>query len=176
MFQNLLSKNRKKELTVEYALRVLNMTLFFFILGIGVGVIALFPSYIHVKGEIEQKEREYSDRQTEVEANKKLSEELEYHQYMTYVLKDMLEQKKFTNIFKEVTDLRPERVTIIGFSYNRKENRMTLEGVAKTRDLVAPFARTLEESEYFELVPIPISDLAKNTDLPFTLDMQMAKE
>jgi len=175
MFQNLLSKERKKELAVEYKLRTVNVMLYFFALGIVVGMVALFPSYMHVKGEMEQKEKEYSDRQAEVEANKKLSEELEEYSYRSYVLKNALEQRLFSDVLHDVVERRPEGVTLVGFSYDQKEDVVTLKGIASTREIVMPFVLSLEQSEYFESVSRPFADLEKDVDLPFTLTMRMYK-
>ena len=174
MLQNLLPAMRKKEIRIEYYIRLSIVLLVFVNVVVLIGVVALFPSYMYVKSETEAVKEEYERYQAEVSANKELVEELVRHSYITTTLQEVLDEERFTDILNEVLLKRPEGVTVVGFSYSRTAHTMTLHGIAATRDLVAPFAQDLEESERFSSVPVPIADLAKNTDLPFQLQMTMS--
>lgn len=48
---------------------------------------------------------------------------------------------------------------------------LIVRGTADTRETLAVFADALEASPYFESVQVPISDLARDRQLPFTLEI-----
>jgi Tfp pilus assembly protein PilN len=70
---------------------------------------------------------------------------------------------------RQALDLRPENVRVSSVSYDRSANLLTVEGIADTRDALVDYAHSLEDTEVFERVPLSLSNLAKKTNLSFTL-------
>lgn len=135
------------------------------------GAVALFPSYVDVTSSLSTVEEELEKKKEEAEKNKELIDETVKGAYVINVLGKDYKSEKLTDYIKEISNKRPEGISIVGFSYNRDLNQLTLEGIAETRDMVAPFARTLETCEFFESVPVPIADLAGKENLEFRLNI-----
>ncbi len=169
MFQNLLTKEYKKRITQEYLLRLgtvcaLLMTVAFF-----VGIASLVPSYLDLVMNMRANKTILSNGSEDAKDNKELLGEIKETSFLMSVLEKGTEKEKLSDIVRDVLELRPEGVVVVGYRYERTSGKLTVDGIARTRDLVAPYARSLEASDRFTEVPVPIADLAKNTDLEFTL-------
>lgn len=174
MLQNLLSKQAKKATTQEYYLRLVTVCMLTFSVAVIAGLAALLPAYMNVVGELKLSENEQLARQQDKQDGAELLKEIAEGKYMIAFLEKDLKKEKCTELLFEALKERPEGISITGFSYNRVEKVMTLEGVAATRDLVVPYARALEANEHFVNVPVPIANLAKNTNLDFRLSLGIA--
>lgn len=175
MLQNLLPKEQKKELTKEYYVRLVTVVSVLLAGAVGIGYIALLPVYMHTIGELDISEAAYELHQKNVQDARVLTEEVAESTAMLSFLEEKYEQVKMTTLLDEVFAARFEGVSVTGFSYRRKDSVFVLQGIAETRDLVVPYARTLESNERFVKVPVPFSNLAKNTDLEFTLSIELAE-
>jgi hypothetical protein len=174
MLQNLLSHEHKKKLTLEYYLRLVTIGALTFSVAITIGLIALLPAYMEVVGELKLKEGERFAKEKDKQNNEELSAEVTQSEKTLTFLEEALKREKFSKLLSEVLTLRPEGIYITGFSYTRDTKNITLDGVATTRNLVVPFARSLEANPHFENVPVHIADLAKNTNLDFHLSVDIA--
>ncbi|HCC05530.1 TPA: hypothetical protein DEP58_04505 [Patescibacteria group bacterium] len=171
MLQNLLPKEQKKILEREYYVRLATVVAFTLAGAVIVGCVALVPAYMQVAGELRLREATYELHQKDVEDNSSLVQEVSQSSLMLTFLEEKYSQEKLTTLLDEVFKERPSGISITGFSYKRNDSVLALQGIASTRDLVVPFARALEANQYFEEAPVPISNLAKNTNLDFNLSI-----
>jgi hypothetical protein len=171
MLHNLLPLERKKEIKREYFIRLATVATILFSVVFLAGSIFLLPSYMEVKSALHAKKGEFEKRHKETEENVDLQNQIENTLYSITVLEDDLEKVRLTEYINTIFEKKPEGITVIGFSYNKAQKSISLQSISRTRDLVAPFARTLEASEYFSTVPVPISDLVGKTDLDFVLNI-----
>lgn len=174
MMQNLLPKQAKKDIQIEYYLRLLTVCMLTFSVAVIIGLAALLPVYMDLRGELKFSENEQLARQQDKQDGTELQREIVEGEYIVTFLESEIKKEKCTELLSEALKERPEGIAITGFSYNRTEKAMKIEGVAATRDLVVPYARALEENVRFENVPVPISNLAKNTNLNFRLTLGIA--
>lgn len=56
-----------------------------------------------------------------------------------------------------------------------KISGLTISGVAKDRKSLVDFSKSLEEEKSFSRVEIPVSSLTKESNLPFSIDISIAK-
>jgi Tfp pilus assembly protein PilN len=175
MLQNLLSREHKKRLTQEYYLRFVTICALIFSVAIFAGLTALLPAYMEVVDELKLKESEQLTKEKDKQSNEELREEIAQNEKMLTFLEGELARTKLSKLLAELLAERPEGIYITGFSYTRDTKNVTLEGVATTRNLVVPFARSLEANSYFENVPVHIADLAKNNNLEFHLSIDVAE-
>jgi hypothetical protein len=171
MLQNLLSREAKKTSAQEYYLRLVTVCMLTLSVATIVGLAALMPAYMNVVGDLTLSENEQVAKQQVKQDGAELLKEIAEGEHMITFLENDLKKGKCAELLFEALRERPEGILITGFSYNRAENVMTLEGIAATRDLVVPFARALEANEHFVNVPVPIANLAKNTNLDFRLSL-----
>jgi hypothetical protein len=169
MLHNLLPVEHKKKLKQEYLLRSVTVWSLLMSGAFLVGFVALVPSYVNTVWELEAVEQEYQEKLALAQNAENQEATIMETTEMIQVFLHEHQQEKITFILSEILRVKPEGIYITGFSYNRGNRNVLLEAVSAKRDLVAPYARALEENEIFTTVPIPIADLAKNTDLSFRL-------
>lgn len=173
MLQNLLPKKQKRKNKQEYFLRLAIVSSFLLSGAFFVGLVGLLPSYVKILDELSTKKGEITARQESSKDDKALSAEVVQTAEMLDFLEEGLRGEKVTDLINETLLLRPDGITVVGYSYDLEKRTLVLQGIAATRDLVAPYARKLEASELFEEVPVPFSDLAKNTNLEFLLTLKL---
>jgi hypothetical protein len=176
MIQNLLSKHQKKKIRREYYMRLFSIASLMLCGVLFAGVVALLPSYVDVVGDLKTAQKELEQRQSSAESSKELNAEVKETAVMLAVHEEELKKENVTDIIRATLDTRPEGISIVGYTYDRSARNISLEGIAKTRNLVAPYAKQLEDSEWFTSAPVPISDLAKNTNLNFRLQVTINGE
>ncbi len=84
-------------------------------------------------------------------------------------------------ITKTISNM-PQGISLESISFSReqlyKEKRgtlLTVAGTASDREALVVFSNKLKDAEIFSLVDVPISNLAKGKDLPFTINLFIAK-
>ncbi len=175
MFHNLLPSSRKKQLKRDYYFRIISVTLLALSVATVTGIISLVPAYVNIYEQLGASKTEFESRKNDNQDNKNLIKEAKERATVIEILQNGLQKQKLTDLLNEVLVDIPDGIKIVGFSYNRNDGILTLEGFAKSRNLVAPYAKSLEESVLFESVPVPISDLAKSSDLEFHLSIKLSK-
>lgn len=144
--------------------------------SLGIGVIALLPSYIDVLMELDTQMKEIEARQENVENNKALNMEVSETAALIELLHREQTREKTADFIDEVLYARPEGVTVVGYTYDRTKRSISINGIATSRDLVVSYAKKLEEKARFSSVPVPIADLAKNKNLTFRLQVKLEEE
>jgi Tfp pilus assembly protein PilN len=176
---NLLSKQAKKEQKMEYIGRLLVLC---FTLGTGVvlvGMVALVPTFLSTRLEMrfehEQKER-LNALLLEAEAGEKPLEQLERGRHVLSLLNVQAGEDQYSTILREALDTRPGGISISSAAFNRADRTFTIQGLAENRDALVDFTRRLEASPRFARINLPISDLARSTDLTFRLTLTLGLE
>lgn len=169
MLQNLLTVKKKKQLKQEYLFRLATIVALLLSASFFTGIVALVPLYFDVSLEVTAKEKEITLHDEYVKENLELNNKVENTSLQMYSLQESLTREKFSTLINETLEPKPEGITVVGFSYDRAGRSFIVEGVSATRDLVSPYARSIESNERFKEVPIPIADLARNVNLEFRL-------
>lgn len=176
MLQNLLPNEQKKSLEVEYYTRLVTVVVLLLAGSVMIGIFALVPGYIHIIFELQTQEKLLESQKENIEDTRSLAQELSQSSAMLTFLEKETSQEKLTTLLREVLRERPSGIVLTGFSYNRNNAKLSLQAVAATRDLVVPYTQAIEASTYFETAPVPLSDLAKNTNLEFHLNVTVAEQ
>lgn len=81
-----------------------------------------------------------------------------------------------TSVVKEVRSLAPDGVQFKNFVVVEEAGvvKVHVQGQASTREELASFKNKLQESALFENAEVPIADLARDVDLPFTVTVTLA--
>ena len=90
------------------------------------------------------------------------------------IVNTALNYPKFIPIINAVIDNKSKSVSLTRFSYSLVSSStasITLEGVSATRESLVSFKKRLEESGSFKAVDLPISNLAKDKNINFTINM-----
>jgi hypothetical protein len=77
-------------------------------------------------------------------------------------------------LFKKVVDAKRNGIVISGISFTRN-NAVVIEGVASTRAALVAYRDTITAISDFSSVQLPISELAKSSNIEFTLNASLKK-
>ena len=173
MLHNLLPKTQKKQLRNDYLIRLAGVTLFLLAGAVTTGAIALVPSYISLTSAIS----EFNEGQLALEGvqeEKPLTILSQTARALT-VLRDNVEAEPMTDLLTPIVDARPEGIQITSITFNRDTFSFSLKGIADTRDTLVAYRRAVEALERAIEVSSPIENLARNTNLEFTLSVLLEK-
>lgn len=165
-------KNRARKL---YRIRLVTMftagTLFIFLSGI----LLLIPSYVFVT--IERRainaERDAISPGVSGDEAETIKEFIALSDSKTKLAKENLLKQTFTEILLFISGARNEGVILTGISFARdlKGNRIQVSGTATGREALLKFTGSLENIDIFKSVDLPVSNLAKNKDIDFSIDI-----
>lgn len=178
---NLLPTNLKLDIKKEYNLRRLIM-FFTFVVAVQVSfLVFMFPTWLVsmykeqiVKIEYEKMNQLLSDSninpttETIESINKKLN-----------LINNSLAYVELRPMIDTVISQRNRTIFIDQFSFSSKNKDsavLAIGGIANTRDALVSFVDRLEASGLFKKVDLPISNLAKDKDIDFTVELTVDKK
>jgi hypothetical protein len=176
MIQNLITKKDKEDLKTGYRLRRLitfNWCIFFASL---IAFVLLIPPYItafYRVGSISHKKEVAvlsADKQVEILNQVKV---INKKTNLTLSLRDSLD------IVRRITEVNGKKsnfVSLETISYGKEgEPVIKLGGIARDRESLINFQKAVQEIEFVRGVKIPVSDFAKDTNLPFSMEITTTK-
>lgn len=170
----LLTPEQKKKVLLEYRMRLVTIFLASFLVLVITGLALLVPTYLEAKGKLS--DANLRKQQLENLIKDKSDENL------SKAIKDLkqnlvaasLEDRSLLGVMKEIIDVKPATLSIISLNYAYSlEGNSTIEisGIAPTRKTLTDFVRLLEKNSKFKQVNLPISNLAKDSEIDFELNI-----
>jgi hypothetical protein len=170
----LIPQKYNQRLTNDYRLRVLTVLFFGLAIATLIGVASLLPSYIIS----EQSEKDAVTTADEIRKDREsrgvdvLEGESKEANRLTSALIGDSDPASFSGLVNDIAGKRMSGIYITSFMM-KSSGTTTLEAVIKgkasTRDSLVNYRRKMVEDTRFTKVDLPISDLAKSKDIPFTL-------
>jgi len=170
MLHNLLTPDRKKHLRNEYYGRLATVGSVLFACTVVLGIGALIPAYVWLRTELSILEQEavWFDAEQAEEVAKPFAT-LTTSAQLVARLERVHASERVTDIIIKVFNARPSGISVTGISYERETSRVTLEGIAATRDALVTFRRSLDQNDRFADVTNPTGALTQSEDLPFRI-------
>lgn len=168
---NLLTPEMKHAVRVRYYTRVASVVA---ALGTGsvlLGVVSLVPTYVVVEGELTTIRDELAGREAGAEDRKTLEAGVAETRQLLAVFEPHLAQQDLTAYLDLLFAQQPSAVRITGIAFERGAQSLLVSGLAKTRGDLVDFVARLEQHENVEKVALPIEDLARSVDLPFSISV-----
>lgn len=175
----LIPQKDNHKLTTDYRLRVLAVLFFSLAVSLLIGIASLAPSYILS----DQDEREAVARVEEMQRDREsrgvneLDKDAEEANRLATALLGENELPVFSVLVDDIVRNRGEGIVITSFTM-KALSTTTLEAIVKgkasTRDALVGYRKRVVEDTRFTKVDLPISDLAKSKDIPFTLTLSAA--
>ncbi len=162
----------------EYLLRV-GAVYCFLITGVCVFLsVALIPKYVLLDAQIKEVTSLVLQGNSTNSAVKNTEKEVSRTKTVLAQLK--AEEKSFyiSTAIDEIQQASSQGVVFKTFSIEGVKGEVKtiqVQGTAATREKLVQFKNKLEESALFENVEIPISDLARDVALPFSISIQLSK-
>lgn len=171
---NLIPPQGHSALRHEYLLRVASM--YCFILG-GVFVASaalMIPTYVLTSAQLNAVRSDNSENQETTQAFSRASEEIKTASAMLSQLRISQTSVVYSTLIEEIVRNAPSGIAFTTFQGRPEEGAITIQGLASTRNALASFKNALEASPMFEKADIPISDLARDTNLPFVITVTLS--
>lgn len=174
---NLVSKKVKKVTRIEYWARV--STVWGILLSlVTVSIGALFvPTFVLLNLRLNALEIRLTQMYDDQVVINDVESVIKAANTITTQLQKRSRAPLFSELLTELQSAKVPGVSINTFSMTQdtqKIQSVQIQGVAASRDALASFRTTLEASPYFETAFVPISGLARESDLPFNISITMA--
>jgi hypothetical protein len=173
---NLLPRDEKKHIKGEYVKR-LSIVVFGGILStMFVGLTLLLPAFflseVRENALIEQSID--MGKSTEGSGREELERILDETQQKIDILTAKKDETPLRSIFDAILRHRTEGVELTGLFYTKDGETVTLttSGVALRRNDLLQFSRTLEEDPLFTDIELPVSNLANDSNILFTVSIK----
>lgn len=168
---NLLSQKEKKRFKWEYRFRLIIIILLFCTATFSFGVVLLLPSYF-----VSQLKEESIVRQSELLKETIAFREIDISAATLLATKQKInaltsvqEQVPQTKIIQTIIQNIDENIVVDTFYYKKGEMKIT--GRADSRTALISFSNRLEKEELFNRVDLPISSLARDSDIIFSITL-----
>lgn len=175
---NLIPAEAKKHLLREYWMRSVTVWFFLWSFALLLGITLLVPSYVLLNLQV----KAYSETaQTANEKNanfEAVAKELESASKTAATLSEQLVRPSMTEYLTLLKNLESTNVNVARISFSREGDvvgEMTVSGVADSRQALADFRNRMLDSDLIESVNLPISNLAKDKEIPFELTVTLVK-
>ncbi len=180
---NLLSPQAEKTLTREYWVRVISVWAFLLSGACLTLALLLIPTYVLIhtqlsvitKGmsESSEKQKETEERFARAEGSIREANEL------AAALRAPLMNTAYSDLYEAIAEAGTKsqinlKTFIMRQAVDASTKNVEVQGEARTRTELISFKTEIERSPYFEDAAIPISDLARETDLPFVMTITLS--
>lgn len=175
---NLIPPEGHKKARREYLARVVSaLNLLFGGVALCLAV-ALFPTYILISTQTNVLSVEMGEDATSATARTDAENEVKRIQKVTTQLRNASSTHKATALISQVELFAPKEIIFKNIGVDNGKGgagKLQIQGIAPTREALAGFKSKLESSDLFSKVEIPIADLARDKDLPFSLTITTSK-
>ncbi len=170
---NLLPPEGKKRVIKNYWLRVFSV--YFTLLGSAffVTLALLLPTYFYVSYQIDALGTSISNE--DAESLKKIETSITDANNISELLLHTPHVVNDTKIINEITSFSDGLVSIGTIKIQKKDRKVTevtVSGRALNRSSLVSFRDSAEQHEFFDKVNLPLSNLAKDQDIPFSLTLE----
>lgn len=177
--QTLLPKNELHHIRHEYRLRCLILLLFFFSGAVWIGIISLFPAYLISVTEEHNAEAQAGaiDHTRQSSGAQQTSAQVKDANALIKTVTASEDTIFFSSLVEDIDSRRVPGMIITDFNLahaanTKSQSVITIGGNAATRNILVAFEQNLESDPRLSVVELPVSDLAQQTDINFTISMR----
>lgn len=132
------------------------------------------PAYVLVKNQLDAFSADYELASTETLMFKQSEQVIKDANEMGKLLQSQQKSVLFSELMTKIQLLASDSVVLSSFSLRREAGvvtQITITGQASSRVTLSNFRDALEQDAYFESAELPLSNLAKDKDIPFSIDI-----
>lgn len=176
MRHTLLPLYERKLLRREYFFRVMIVLFFLSSLSVLLGIASIFPVYIKAADLKRESDLEVSriNKKNGDSSLKNIQKSVANSLILLNYLEKNNENIEISSLIEEVLNMRGE-LSISSFSSTKTSTTtfsMNIQGIAPTRKSLLDFKSNFEGLREGNKVNLPVSELAKNSKIPFSLELK----
>lgn len=175
---NLLPRSARRALRREYFVRLVTTALGLIVLALIIHGVLLLPAYLYAHQEASRQQAEL-DR---LSADASSAGERDVAGRIAAVQTDITYLSRLATLptgsgaVRAIAAIPHPGIKLTGFTYaaptdGKDTSRMTLSGMATTRDSLRLYVESLGQLSYVSKADLPISSYAKERDIPFTITL-----
>ncbi len=173
---NLLPQKEREALQNEYNVRVIVVALTLVSTSIFIGAILLLPSFFLTQSQTESIKRQASVLEESISSRTQdnIEKEISATQEKLSILSP--KDNQLSGIIRDIIDTKSKNISLSSFFFESNGLNtalLTIRGVALTRDNLVSFSRDLQHNSMLSNVSLPVSDLAANRNITFSMIMNV---
>lgn len=172
---NLIPPAARKKVKTQYWFRVASVWMFLVATACLMVSLLQLPAYVLVSGQLEAFDESFKEAAKDNEEFTFSKAAIERSTEIGLVLKSQHENSGFSEVINALENMTNDEVEIYTFKVLREEGKIsviTISGQAKSRTSLADFKNTIESNQLFETAILPLSNLAKDKDIPFQISIE----
>lgn len=179
---NFLSPEAKSAVRREYLVRVASMWTLLVSAVAAVTVLLLLPTYALLARELDALAIEVVQTESDAGMQEYKTTRTAFEKAQTLAVQLALATSgpSASEILYEIQKAQTRSIALSGFSYTHTGTTtakvVTVRGIAATRAALTEFSAALERSPLFVRAEVPVSNLAEEQNLPFTLTIVLAPD
>ncbi len=169
---NLIPASAKKSLIQEYWVRVVSVWFLLWAVTFFIGIFSMVPSYVLLDSQVSAYKDSAESASEKIANYKKVSDELTRSGKLATIMKENFALGYTFDYVALVRNLEHSGITISEISIERTDKGIApirISGIAKDRQALAAFKDRALAEELITAVDLPISNLAKDRDIPFEI-------
>lgn len=138
-----------------------------------ISVVSLVPSYVSVSARLSDADTKKTSLVNSADNDKIIAteKELAILKERIATLSPIGERGAISFVLMKLFARIPDGVTISSVAIKRANGSVIVSGNATNRETLVSFSKSLEGEVFFKKVDLPVSNLAKGKDVPFTLSL-----
>lgn len=176
---NLLPKTERREVELQIVTRQVVKFLIWSACAMAVFLLLAFGTMLYLKGEMLSVDRDIAESKKELSSSgtQQLQERVLAVNKQLKIIGSLRDQHyNWTNALSEISRILPDDVQVNSLSVDRKTAEIRLTGTAERRESVIKFWSNVKKSKYFKNINFPLSNLERETNVPFTYTFYANKE
>lgn len=173
---NLIPPQARQSILLEYWIRVFSVWCFLLAAAGAVLLALLFPTYILIHLQLVSQQDTYADIDSKQERFTSLRSEIRNANTQAKILSDVAEVSTMSHYLSSLDTLTPESIVLNQTRITRDEDNriqtIVIAGEASTRTDLAQYRAQLEQNELFAQAELPLSNLAKDKEVPFRITLE----
>ncbi len=176
---NLLPQKGKRAVTVEYWTRVAVVWMFLLSGALLAVAILMVPTYVLITAQYEALSVRFNSMREQQETFAAFEKEVEAANTLARYVDQNDRTRSASALVDEIEAMSGETILITHYSFSQTESAIesvTIGGVAADRAALAAFRDALASDERFASAVLPISTLAADRDVPFSIVLTLHDE
>lgn len=173
---NLIPPVARKELLVEYWIRVVSVWAIVWAIALFAATSILLPTYVLVNLQTKAQQASAAEASQQVANYETVSVALVQASQQARIIMDEVQATPLSEYLALFSKLQDAEIQFSGITLGRTEAGpapATIEGIASDRQALASFRDRLLTDERVEAVDLPISHLAQGKDIPFSITITL---
>lgn len=174
---NLIPPHARKQVRIEYWVRSVSVWVLLAAIALFIVGVLFAPTYVLIHSQLSAYEDSYAAAAANDASYKELEASVRIANANAQKLLTGGAVHSYTNILEEVDLITNETIVLEEVRMERTSvgliEQITLRGVAATRIALVAYQEAIEAHAFFETADLPISNLAKDKDVPFSMTVTL---